>query len=551
VRRTLSLLRIPNRPIVLGRTILLLLAGVLTACQGVSHSVPTIAPGLSLIPANLQDSPRVALPSGADSGAIPSQTPLPTQSIAKLLISPPAATASAEQVILTPSRLVYTTQVGDTLMAVARRFRVTPQEIVSTSPLSQQGLLDRGQVLSIPSRLTGLAPVFRLLPDNEIVYGPSAADFDVAAYLKHTDGFLKNHREYLKSTGWNSAAEIIERVALENSINPRLLLALLEFKCGCVLGQPDKAAQVDYLLGNTDFRRKGLYRQLSWAAARFSAGYYGWRSGELVEFPAQDDIMVRPPPESNAGSVALEYFFAFYPAGQVRTRAFDQGNGLPAVYSRMFGDPWEWAKIYDPLLPAGLTQPDLILPFEPGRLWSFTSGPHVVWETEGAMAALDFAPASGESGCVQSDAWVVAMANGPVVRSEFGAVVQDLAGADGTPADGLEQTGWAILYLHIDNRDQVQVGTYLHTGDPLGHPSCEGGRATGTHVHIARKYNGEWMLAAGGLPFILEGWVASAGSKPLEGSLTRGGQTVIAHPYGSYVTKIIRPTVTPTPVGGG
>jgi murein DD-endopeptidase MepM/ murein hydrolase activator NlpD len=503
------------------------------------------------MPANPQDSFSVMLPSVADSGAIPSQTPIPTRSIAKPLISPPAATVSAEQIILTPSRLVYTTQPGDTLLALARRFGVTPQEIVSTSPLPQQGMLDPGQVLSIPSRLIGLAPVMRLLPDNEIVYGPSAVDFDVAAYLKQTDGFLKNHREYLKSTGWNSAAEIIKRVALENSINPRLLLALLEFKCGSVLGQPDKATQVDYLLGNTDFRRKGLYRQLSWAAARISAGYYGWRSGELVEFPNRDGIMVRSAPESNAGSVALEYFFAFYPAGQVRARAFDPGNGLPAVYSRMFGDPWGRTKIFEPMFPAGLTQPDLILPFEPGRLWSFTSGPHVVWETEGAMAALDFAPASGESGCVQSDAWVVAMANGPVVRSEFGAVVQDLTSADGTPADGLEQTGWAVLYMHIENRDQVQVGTYLHAGDPLGHPSCEGGRATGTHVHIARKYNGEWVLAAGGLPFILEGWVAGAGSKPFEGSLTRDGQTVIARPYGSYVTKIIRPTVTPTPGGGG
>ena len=528
-----------------------MLTFVLAACQAVRQSMPSPAPRISPEPTDGQDSPKIMLPSVAQSLANPSPTLVPKSGILQTLVSPPAVTPTVQQLVLTPLKLVYTTQPGDTLIAVARHFGVAVEEIVSSSPLPRLGLLDPGQVLSIPSRLTGLASFMRLLPDNEIVYGPSAASFDIAAYLKQTDGFLKSYREYLKSTGWNSAAEIIHRIALENSINPRLLLALLELKCGCVQGQPDKTVQLDYLLGNPDFRHKGLYRQLGWASARLSAGYYGWRSGELVEFPAPDGIMVRPAPESNAGSVALEYFFAFYPADQERAWVLNPGNGLPAVYSRMFGDPWERAKTYGPLFPTGLAQPELILPFESGRLWSFTSGPHVVWDMEGALAALDFAPASGESGCVPSNAWVVAMANGPVVRSEFGAVVQDLDNADGTLADGLEQTGWVILYMHIENRDQAQVGDYLHVGDPLGHPSCEGGRATGTHVHIARKYNGEWVLAAGGLPFILEGWVAGAGSKPFEGSLTRDGQTVIARPYGSYVTKIIRPTLTPTPQDGG
>ena len=58
--------------------------------------------------------------------------------------------------------------------------------------------------------------------------------------------------------------------------------------------------------------------------------------------------------------------------------------------------------------------------------------------------------------------------------------------------------------------------------------SCEGGEATGTHVHIARKYNGEWIAAEGALAFNLEGWLAQNGEAPYLGSLTRLGKTIRA-----------------------
>jgi hypothetical protein len=65
--------------------------------------------------------------------------------------------------------------------------------------------------------------------------------------------------------------------------------------------------------------------------------------------------------------------------------------------------------------------------------------------------------------------------------------------------------------------------------------------ATGTHFHIARKYNGEWILADGPLPFVLGGWQAHAGPNNYEGTLTKDGQTITACTCGSSETKIIRP----------
>jgi murein DD-endopeptidase MepM/ murein hydrolase activator NlpD len=182
-----------------------------------------------------------------------------------------------------------------------------------------------------------------------------------------------------------------------------------------------------------------------------------------------------------------------------------------------------------------LVQPELILPFEPGHLWSFTGGPHSAWGPDGARAALDFAPASVQSGCVDSTEWVTAVAAGVVVRVDTGVVILDLDG------DGYEQTGWNILYLHIKTQDKIKVGTIVRQGDRIGHPSCEGGTATGTHVHIARKYNGEWVLADGALPFVMNGWRSIAGADAYQGKLVKDDQVVEACDCGSFETRISRP----------
>lgn len=379
-------------------------------------------------------------------------------------------------------------------------------------------------------------PQSTLLPDSEVVYSPTALDFDIAQYLAQSEGYISEFREYLRSTGWTSSAEIIRRVALENSINPRLLLALIEYQTHSVRGQPKPGFNIDYLLDGFNFRYKGFYRQLSWAASQLSVGYYGWRDGTLAEIWLSDGTIVSPAPDMNAGSVALQYYLAQVMDADEWRHATEPQQGLVALYADMFPETLPLSQEMDPLLPNGLTQPELILPFETDYLWGFTSGPHSVWDTNGALAALDFAPATVTGGCVDSKAWVVALADGLVVRSGFGAIIQDLSG------DGIEQTGWAILYLHLREEDRAAEGTYLHAGDRIGHPSCEGGRSTGTHLHIARKYNGEWIAAGGSLPFVLSGWTAHAGSKPFEGTLTRGKRTVIASPYGIAASYIVRTT---------
>jgi hypothetical protein len=134
---------------------------------------------------------------------------------------------------------------------------------------------------------------------------------------------------------------------------------------------------------------------------------------------------------------------------------------------------------------------------------------------------MDFAPGEGK-GCFNSQLWATAMANGSIVRTDTGLAVLD------TDGDGDERTGWVVVYLHLGKNDRVRVGDNLLAGQPMGHPSCEGGSSTGTHVHVARKYNGEWIEAAGALPFVMEGWVPQEAGAPYLGTLHRLGYQVRA-----------------------
>lgn len=126
------------------------------------------------------------------------------------------------------------------------------------------------------------------------------------------------------------------------------------------------------------------------------------------------------------------------------------------------------------------------------------------------------------------------MADGLILRAANGAVIQDLDG------DGLEQTGWVVLYMHIETQDRVQAGTYVKAGERIGHPSCEGGVSNGTHTHIARRYNGEWIPADQDLPFNLDGWISSGTGKEYDGYLNRGGKKIEAYAGNSDINQIER-----------
>jgi murein DD-endopeptidase MepM/ murein hydrolase activator NlpD len=515
--------------------ILLIILLLLTACSETTSlwgvaSTPTSANPIYTTAAPFTADPALSTTSPTES--TPSATPviLPTAT-PTLYVSPTPYPTRSDAPVL------YYSQSGDTLPSLAARFGVEATEISSPKDLPPTALLDPGTLLIIPQRIEGeVSPNIQLLPDSEVIFAVTAADFNIEEFVKNAGGYLSTYREYLGSTGWTKGYEAIERLAFENSVNPRLLLALLEYESRWVYSQPVDEAHENYPMGFESQRYKGLFTQMVWAVNQVFKGYYGWRSGEITELTFADGTRLRLHPELNAGTVALYHYFA-----QRHTRieweqiiSPDSLVSFTALYGQMFGDAWTRAQQAEPLFPPALGQPALVLPFEVNREWAYTGGPHGAWEHDGPLAAIDFAPSSDHGGCAETKTWILSSAPGLVVRSGNGVVVVDLDG------DGREQTGWNLLYLHVATKDRVPEGTWVQTDDRIGHASCEGGVATGTHLHFARKYNGEWIVADGPIPFVIGGWTVHNGDKPYEGTMTRGSRVVIADPVGQSKSVIIR-----------
>ncbi len=462
--------------------------------------------------------------------------PASAPSIIENMITPlaptPVPAPTSERPKYAPGELVdYTAQNGDTLPALAARFNTTVEEIRAANPIIplDATTMPPGMPMKIPIYYLPLwGTAYQSIPDHAFVNGPAQIGFSTSAFVAGTSGWLKYYRVYAGER-MRTGAEAVDYIAQNYSISPQLLLALLEYQVGA-LTQPAPPAE-EYMLGFRRVNYETPYLQLIVAANILNNGYYNWRAGKLTELELLDETLFRPDPWQNAGSVALQYYFSKLYAGD-RYFAAIGPEGVARVYQTFFGDPWAESVI---VLPGSLQQPALQFPFVAGQLWAYTGGPHTGWGTGEPLAAIDFAPASDTTGCntVEPDQYATAMADGLVLRSDIDGTVIDL------DKDGDERTGWILYYLHLATEAKVPLGREVKAGEPIGYPSCEGGHVTGTHVHIARKYNGEWILADGPLAFNLEGWIAHNGSREYKGTLTRGGVVVTACECSDFQSQIM------------
>jgi murein DD-endopeptidase MepM/ murein hydrolase activator NlpD len=462
----------------------------------------------------------------------------------------PTATPLPVRDTYLPGELVsYTAQSGDTLPALAARFNTTVEEIRTANPIIPDNAttMPPGFPMEIPIYYRNFwGTPFKIIPDSQFVNGPAAVEFDTTEFTSKYPGWINSYTDY--AFGENrTGPQIIDLVANNYSISPKLLLALAEYLSGAVTSPSLPQASSTYPLRFRSGQYQGFYRQLLWTANQLNNGYYQWRTGSLLELELPDNTIEHPDPWQNAATVSLQKLFSMImPIDQYRHAISPEG--IAQTYYKLFGDPWP---DNEPHIPGSLSQPEMLLPFPAGQVWAYTGGPHTAWGNGEPFAAIDFAPASSFSGCYRSQEWTTAVADGLVVRADPGFLMLDL------DKDGDERTGWVIFYLHIEGRDLIEAGTEVAAGDPLGHPSCDGGNSTGTHIHLARKFNGEWVLADSAVPFTLENWVVKAGDNPYQGILERFNKVVNACDCATLDTNIqasgnfsgipIVPLPTPTP----
>ena len=457
-------------------------------------------------------SPGATEPASAPSNSVaPAGQPIPT-----FLPSPtPYASAMPIPTPRSPLVEVYTVQAGDTLGGISLAFDISLQELLAFNGLaSESAIIHVGQALQVPLNVSRTGPQENLLPDSEVVYGPAYVDFDTAAYVAQQGGFLSAYSENVNGVP-TSGAEIVNRIARQFSVGPRVLLTLLEYYGAWVTRPQPSSAQA--LGAANPYYGEGLALQLSWAANRVNEGYGRYKRDGHVAVRFYDGSRALAPAGLNAGSVGIMNILAVngdWETWEAQTQAF------VATYRRLFGDPF--SKAIEPLVPIDLTQPPLRLPWEPGQTFYYTGGPHAAYGSRSAWAAVDFAPPDVMGSCYYSQKNVVAAADGRLFLGDTGETYLDLDG------DGNLQTGWVLLYLHVVARDDVQHGQRLSAGAPLGYASCEGGYSNSSHLHLARRYNGEWMAADGPVPMVLSGWQVQAGLAQYEGTMAREGVTKTA-----------------------
>ena len=419
-----------------------------------------------------------------------------------------------------PGELVdYTVQSGDTLPNLAARFNTKIEDIRAENPIIPEDAttLPPGLPIQIPIYYQSLwGTAFQILPNAAFVNGPAQRDFDPEEYVSSQIGWFSTYSQFAAGQT-RTGAEIVSYIADRYSISPRLLLALLEYQLGALQDPVPPGNLAGYPLGYRARGYHGLYIQLVWAANTLNQAYYGYLQGILETIEHEDGTIEHPDPWQNAATVALQDYFSRTLPVEDYHQAVGP-DGFYRTYRELFSDPW----VLEPHIPGSLRQPEMALPFEQDRTWALTGGPHTGWGKGQPWAALDFAPPSAAGGCTRSNEWAVAVAPGVIARSEEGLVVLDLDG------DGDIRTGWVVEYLHIGTQGRIEEGVRVNRGDPVGHPSCEGGESTGSHIHIARKFNGEWIPADSVIPFNLGGWIAQAGDQEYQGSMTRFTESVTA-----------------------
>jgi len=199
----------------------------------------------------------------------------------------------------------YVVQWGDSLGYIASLYNLELEDVIAANDLVNPDALEIGQIINIPAPQPSTAPSdFKIIPDSELVYGPASATLDLEGFIKSQNGYLAIHSEQVGEEIM-SGSEIVERVSQEFSVNPRLLLALLEYRSGWVTSRQIAAEKIDTPLGYDHPYYKGLYMQLSWAANMLNRGYYLYKINALSHTPLSNSGLAPLSNVINPGTAAV------------------------------------------------------------------------------------------------------------------------------------------------------------------------------------------------------------------------------------------------------
>jgi len=252
--------------------------------------------------------------------------------------------------------------------------------------LPQEALTTTATVTGSTASLSALvSPLGLLVADTELVYGPTLYGFDVEQFVSERGGYLASYTEVVNGETL-TGAELVNAVAEDYSVGPRVLLALIEAHSGWVT-QP----RPDPGLAPLDQPVAALGDALAMAADELNSGYYGYKYDDRRQITLADGSSLLIP-DTNPGTFAV--LAATWRGATWHTWGGMEGpSRFSVAWSALFGDPYDM--VVTEAVPSELRYVDLELPIEEGLMWYLTAGPHSPRGAGAARAAIDLSPPPG------------------------------------------------------------------------------------------------------------------------------------------------------------
>jgi len=355
---------------------------------------------------------------------------------------------------------------------------------------------------------------YNLLSDGQFVFGPNVGDFNIKSYLDKQSGKLSEY-----------SAEI-EFQALYASVNPKVILTILEMKNGLVTN-PDPT---DNALNSIGFAGNGLDSQVESLVLKLTESFYSHlykpKNLESVSLTLKDGTNTEIPYKNiNSGTYAL--LSALAPVSDSEEwkslLSKKQPDGFYQTYLRLFHDdnPLDTSNI---IIPSSNTKaqddnhsnrskrvantqespPPLQFPFPVGEIWHF-SGTHGGHGWDLPFSSIDFSPTYPRPACGGNfnGMNVVAAGDGYIYNPNSGIFCLMYIHHGG---------GWVTRYYHLENTNISLSGSLISANTPfatVGCATCTGGIASAAHVHFSIMYNGAFYPIDG---VVISGWTVHDGS---------------------------------------
>ncbi len=353
-----------------------------------------------------------------------------------------------------------------------------------------------------------------ILADGQFVYGPNVGEFGTIEFLRSLNSPLL------------PCATILEDKANYYSINPRVLLTVLELQSGLVTRESENIG-LEHIVGYKD--ATGCSEQLEILTEDMVEYFYARlydgssKADAQITLTLSTSEQVQITASANAGTLAiLESLAPLSSKEQWQAlTSIENTDGFVQTWLRLFPESDPLDSSNQILAPTAPPTSLLKFPFACGDTWSFSGGPHGNDGTcSGVVSAVDFAPGVGYCQ-IPTNRWIVSPADGTVSSVSCSGCLVKIN----------HQGGWGSYNYHVAN-PQVSSGQSVyqdqHIGNPSTKPSCGGGcggcpgSATGTHVHYALMYNGAFYPIEG---TALENWVVH-GTTCYNGYLEKDGQQI-------------------------